>query len=146
MLRKDAADAGRAHKKAAASRWRPARTRGRPLKVDPALKDPQAVRAALIELCETELVLEPGDLAAIDIAEAILARAAQLSAVVKREGRVIPGGNRAGMMVLHPGVAQAQTNRSSAAGHLAKIRGEGEGPKRGHNVRDAVGARWGNRA
>ncbi|MGX4735322.1 hypothetical protein [Kitasatospora griseola] len=116
------------------------------MKVDPALKDPQAVRAALIELYETELDLEPGNLVAIDIAAAMPARAAQLDAVVKREAQMIPGGNRAGMMVLHPGIAQARTNRTSAAGHLAKIRGEGEGPKRGHNVRDAVGARWGNRA
>ncbi|MFJ5924810.1 hypothetical protein ACIQF6_19630 [Kitasatospora sp. NPDC092948] len=113
--------------------------------VDPTLKDPQAVRAALISLYETELDLEPGDLVAIDIAAAMLARAAQLDAVVKREGQMIPGGNRAGMFVLHPGIAQAQTNRASAAGHLGKIRGEGEGPKRGHNARDAVGARWGNR-
>ncbi|MFF2625302.1 hypothetical protein ACFVUN_05955 [Kitasatospora griseola] len=114
--------------------------------VDPALKDPQAVRAALVELHEAELDLELGDLVAIDIAAAMLVRAAQLNAVVKREGQMIPGGIRAGMTVLHPGIAQARTNRSSAAGHLAKIRGEGEGPKRAHNVRDAVDARWGNRA
>ncbi|MFD8478234.1 hypothetical protein [Kitasatospora sp. NPDC059673] len=75
---------------------------------------PQAVRAALIELYETELDLEPGDMVAIDIAAAMLARAAQLDAAVKREGQMIPGGNRAGMMVLHPGFAQAQTNRASA--------------------------------
>ncbi|MFG2692018.1 hypothetical protein [Kitasatospora sp. NPDC048407] len=118
----------------------------RSVDLDPTLRAPQAVRAALIDLHETELGLETGDLVAIDIAAAMLARAAQLDAVVKREGRMIPGGNRAGMFVLHPGIAQAQTNRASAAGHLAKIGGEGDGPKRGHNARDAVGARWGNRA
>ncbi|MBO1414473.1 hypothetical protein [Streptomyces sp. FH025] len=115
------------------------------MNVDPTEKDPSKIRAALVALYETELDLEPTDLALIDIAAPMLARAAQLDAVVKREGQMIPGGNRAGMMVLHPGIAQAQTNRASAAGHLAKIRGEGEGPKRGHNARDAVGARWGNR-
>ncbi|MFJ5233972.1 hypothetical protein ACIQBJ_29225 [Kitasatospora sp. NPDC088391] len=113
--------------------------------IDPTEKDAGKIRAVLIALYETELDLEPTDLALIDIAAPMLARAAQLDAVVKREGQMIPGGNRAGMFVLHPGIAQAQTNRASAAGHLAKIRGEGEGPKRGHNARDAVGARWGNR-
>ncbi|MFI2609672.1 hypothetical protein [Kitasatospora sp. NPDC018619] len=115
------------------------------MNVDPTLKDPQAVRAALVELYETELDLEPGDLAAIDIAAAMLARAASLDAIVRREGQMIEGGNRKGMMVLHPGVTQAQQNRAQAGALLAKIRGEGEGPKRGHNARDAVGARWGNR-
>ncbi|MFD9687903.1 hypothetical protein ACFWXO_19340 [Kitasatospora sp. NPDC059088] len=115
------------------------------MNVDPTEKNPAAIRAALIALYETELDLEPTDLALIDIATPMLARAAQLDAVVKREGQMIPGGNRAGMMVLHPGIAQAQTNRASAAGYLAKVRGEGEGPRRGHNARDAVGARWGNR-
>ncbi|MFC8717600.1 hypothetical protein [Kitasatospora sp. NPDC057198] len=113
--------------------------------IDPTEKDAGKIRAALIALYETELDLEPTDLALIDAAAPMLSRAAQLDAVVKRDGQMIPGGNRAGMMVLHPGIAQAQTNRTQAAGHLAKIRGEGDGPKRGHNAREAVGARWGNR-
>ncbi|MFJ2775706.1 hypothetical protein [Kitasatospora sp. NPDC087315] len=115
------------------------------MNVDPTEKDPAKIRAALIALYETELDLEPTDLALIDIAAPMLARAAQLDAVVKREGQMIPGGNRAGMFVLHPGIGQAQTSRTQAASHLAKIRGEGDGPKRGHNARDAVGVRWGNR-
>ncbi|WP_031067023.1 hypothetical protein [Streptomyces sp. NRRL WC-3742] len=115
------------------------------MNVDPTEKNPTMIRTALIELYETELDLEPTDLALIDIAAPMLARAAQLDAVVKREGQMIPGGNRAGMFVLHPGIAQAQTNRASAASYLAKIRGEGEGAKRGHNARDAIAARWGNR-
>ncbi|MFB7377210.1 hypothetical protein ACFXAF_00970 [Kitasatospora sp. NPDC059463] len=115
------------------------------MNVDPTEKDAAKIRTALVELYETELDLEPTDLALIDVAAPMLARAAQLDAVVRREGQMIPGGNRAGMMVLHPGIAQAQLSRTQAAGHLAKIRGEGDGPKRGHNARDAVGARWGNR-
>ncbi|MCX4751454.1 hypothetical protein OG455_39150 [Kitasatospora sp. NBC_01287] len=115
------------------------------MNVDPTEKDPAKIRTALVELYETELDLEPTDLALIDIAAPMLARAAQLDAVVKREGQMIPGGNRAGMFVLHPGIAQAQTNRASAAGTLGKIRGEGDGNRRGHNARDAIAARWGNR-
>ncbi|WP_406206862.1 hypothetical protein OH807_33680 [Kitasatospora sp. NBC_01560] len=115
------------------------------MNIDPTEKDAAKIRAALVALYETELDLEPTDLTLIDIAAPMLARAAQLDAVVKREGQMIEGGNRKDMMVLHPGIAQAQLNRTQAAGHLAKIRGEGEGPKRGHNSRDAIGARWGNR-
>ncbi|MEW2033138.1 hypothetical protein [Streptomyces sp. XH2] len=94
---------------------------------------------------EVELELEPADLAAIDIAAPMLARAASLDDLVRREGQMVPGGNRAGMFVLHPGITEARQLRQAAGALLAKIRGEGDGPERGHNSRSAAGARWAGR-
>ncbi|MFF2544722.1 hypothetical protein ACFVUY_19390 [Kitasatospora sp. NPDC058063] len=44
------------------------------MNVDPTEKNPAMIRAALVALCETELDLEPTDLALIDIAAPMLAR------------------------------------------------------------------------
>ncbi|WP_441248953.1 P27 family phage terminase small subunit [Kitasatospora sp. McL0602] len=115
------------------------------MNIDHTERDATKVRAALIELYEEDLDLESADLAAIDIAAPMLARAAQLDALVKRDGQMIEGGNRKGMQVLNPAITQAQQNRQQAGNLLAKIRGEGDGPKRGHNSRDALAVRWGNR-
>ncbi|MFD8318931.1 hypothetical protein [Kitasatospora purpeofusca] len=115
------------------------------MKIDLKIKDAARLRSALIKAYETELELEPADHQAITLAAQMMARAAHLDELVESEGQMVPGGNRAGMFVLHPGITEGRQLRQASGNLLAKIRGEGEGNERGHNARSAAGARWGAR-
>lgn len=48
----------------------------------------------------------------VEAASQHIARAESMDELVKREGRMIPGGNRNGVYVLHPGIAEARQSRA----------------------------------
>ncbi|MFD7454434.1 hypothetical protein [Kitasatospora sp. NPDC059827] len=114
--------------------------------------DREQVRADLLATLTTDTEyadgfgLDPFDLLAVDNAAALLADANALDEQVRSDGRMVSGGTRHGVMVLHPGIAQAERNRTAADRILRQLRPPSDdGPKRGHNGHAAARARWGDR-
>ncbi|WP_328298743.1 hypothetical protein OG389_13630 [Streptomyces sp. NBC_00435] len=50
-----------------------------------------------------------------------IARAEKMDRLVKDQGSMVPGGNRSGVFVLHPGIAEARQSRALADKMLALI-------------------------
>ncbi len=90
-------------------------------------------------------VLDPADYVLLDNAAALLAEAEALEGQVRRDGRMINGGMRAGVKVIHPAIAQAERNRTAADRVLRPLRPAPDTAPRGHNARSAAGVRWSGR-
>lgn len=75
----------------------------------------QRIEAELISRYEADGIRLSGfEKRYIESAAQHIARADSMDRLVKNEGRMIQGGNRQGVMVLHPGIAESRQSRALA--------------------------------